>query len=203
MTGPGPAGGVARSADRADTRDVVDLDALYADLDAALTEPTPAPAVKEVLARAVSRPDAVADALAPTTGGLRLLVHRPDLTVLDAAWAPGMRLMPHDHRMWAVIAVYQGVEDNEFFRRDDDGLVPSNGRRLEPGDAVVLGESTIHAVANPGSALTGAIHVYGGDFVNQARSQWGPGDDVERPFDLDGALRQFHAANVAAGFPDA
>jgi len=181
---------------------VADLDALYADLDAALTEASPALAVKEVLARAVARPEPVADALAPTTGGLRLLVHRPDLTVLDAAWAPGMRLMPHDHRMWAVIAVYQGIEDNEFFRRGDGGdggLVPSNGRRLEPGDAVVLGESTVHAVANPGSALTGAIHVYGGDFVNQPRSQWGPGDDVERPFDLDGAMRQFHLANVAAG----
>ena len=64
---------------------------------------------------------------------------------------------------------------------------------------VVLGESTIHAVANPTGGLTGAIHVYGGDFVEQPRSQWGPGDLVERPFDLDGALRQFHDANVAAG----
>jgi predicted metal-dependent enzyme (double-stranded beta helix superfamily) len=115
-----------------------------------------------------------------------------------------MRLMPHDHRMWAVIAVYQGTEDNQFFRRSSDGaegaaLVESNGRRLEAGDVLVLGESTIHAVANPGSMVTGALHVYGGDFVNQPRSQWGPGDGVERPFDLDAARQQFHDANVAAG----
>ena len=147
-----------------------------------MAEATPQLAVKEVLARTMARPDEVAGALAPAAGGIRMLHHRPHLTAIDAAWAPGMRLMPHNHEMWAVIAVYQGAEDNEFFVRGaGDGLVERAGRRLETGDVVVLGEATIHAVANPGSVLTGAIHVYGGDFVNQPRSQWGPGDDVERP----------------------
>jgi hypothetical protein len=45
--------------------------------------------------------------------------------------------------------------------------------------------------------LTGAIHVYGGDFVNQPRSQWGPGPEEERPYDLDIARRQFAEANDA------
>ena len=35
----------------------------------------------------------------------------------------------------------------------------------------------------------GAIHVYGGDFINQPRSQWGPGPLEERPYDTDEALR--------------
>ena len=43
------------------------------------------------------------------------------------------------------------------------------------GDTIVLGDDVIHSVANPVPKLTGAIHVYGGDFVNQPRSQWGPG----------------------------
>jgi len=179
---------------------VLDLDTLVADLEAAVGETTPPLAVKEVLTRALARPDEVAAALAPTAGGIRMLHQRPYLTAIDAAWAPGMRLMPHNHEMWAVIAVYQGAEDNEFFVRGErEGLVERTGRRLATGDVMVLGEATIHAVANPGGVLTGAIHVYGGDFVNQPRRQWGPGDDVERPFDLDGALAQFHAANVAAG----
>jgi predicted metal-dependent enzyme (double-stranded beta helix superfamily) len=179
---------------------VFDLDGLYAELEATLTETSPPLAAKEILARAVSRPTEVAEALDPTRGGIRLLLHTPRITVIDATWAPHMRLMPHDHRMWAVIAVYQGAEDNEFFRRGDAGaLVPSNGRRLDAGEVVVLGDATIHAVANPGPVLTGGIHVYGGDFVHQPRSQWGPGDEVERPYDLDEALRQFDAANVAAG----
>ena len=55
----------------------------------------------------------------------------------------------------------------------------------------VLGTQTIHAVANPTGRLAGAIHVYGGDFVNQPRSQWGPGDLVERPFSMDILYEQF------------
>ena len=180
-----------------------DLDAVLTELRGALDEHAPQLAAKEVLTRCVSRPEEVAAALAPAAGGLDLLLHRPDITVIDAVWAPGMRLMPHDHRMWAVIAIYQGAEDNEFFRRGTDGaLVGTGGRRLDVGDVVVLGESTIHAVSNPERAITGAIHVYGGDFVNRARSQWGPGDLVERPYDYGAVLRQFHVANVAAGLVD-
>ena len=44
--------------------------------------------------------------------------------------------------------------------------------------------TSIHAVTNPERRLTGAIHVYGGDFVNQPRSQWGPGPREERPYDM-------------------
>ena len=52
-------------------------------------------------------------------------------------------------------------------------------------------------MSNPLSQLTAAIHVYGGDFVNQPRSQWGPGAPVERPYDIDAARREFAAANEA------
>jgi predicted metal-dependent enzyme (double-stranded beta helix superfamily) len=44
---------------------------------------------------------------------------------------------------------------------------------------------------------TGAIHVYGGDFVDQPRSQWGPGPIEERPYDLEDTRRQFAEANEA------
>jgi hypothetical protein len=45
--------------------------------------------------------------------------------------------------------------------------------------------------------LTGAIHVYGGDFVNEPRSQWGPGPMEERPYDVAEAQQQFADANHA------
>ena len=129
-----------------------------------------------------------------------MMHHTPELTVINVAWAPGMRIIPHDHRMWAAIGIYAGVEDNQFFRRQDQGgLVESGGKRLETGDVAVLGARTIHAVNNPGDRLTGAIHVYGGDFVNQPRSQWGPGDAVERDYDMAEIEREFAHANVAAG----
>lgn len=177
-----------------------DVDELIAQLETALEESEPRSAAKEVLARVMAQPDQVATALVPTAGGISLLHHRPHLTVINVAWAPGMRLMPHDHRMWALIGIYQGTEDNQFYRRDaQEGIVPSTGKRLETGDLTLLGTETIHSVANPSDRLTGAIHVYGGDFVLQPRSQWGPGDLVERTYDRTEVERQFQQANESAG----
>jgi predicted metal-dependent enzyme (double-stranded beta helix superfamily) len=179
---------------------VFDLDRFVADCHTALGEDQPHGAVREVLQRTVAAPGRVAEALDPREGGFTLLHHAPDLTVLHVVWAPGMRIYPHDHRMWAAIGIYAGQEDNEFFRRagDDRGtLTASGGKRLEEGDVAVLGEATIHAVTNPLRRLTAAIHVYGGDFVNQPRSQWGPGAPEEAPYDIDEARRQFAAANRA------
>jgi predicted metal-dependent enzyme (double-stranded beta helix superfamily) len=110
-----------------------------------------------------------------------------------------MSIYPHDHRMWAAIGIYAGQEDNAFYRRDpgQPTLTESGGRCLSVGDAIVLGDDAVHAVRNPGGQLTGAIHVYGGDFVAQPRSQWGPGPRDERPYDIDEARQQFADANGA------
>jgi predicted metal-dependent enzyme (double-stranded beta helix superfamily) len=155
-------------------------------------------AVRELLQRTMSTPDDIAETLRPELGGLTLLHQSDDLTVVHVVWAPGMRIYPHDHRMWAVIGIYAGQEDNSFYRRaesDRGRLVESGGKELRPGDVLTLGDDTIHAVANPTSGLTGAIHVYGGDFVNQPRSQWGPGPMEERPHDYAVTLEQFAEAN--------
>jgi predicted metal-dependent enzyme (double-stranded beta helix superfamily) len=175
-----------------------DVDQLIADCRGAVAEAEPRRAVREVLERTMSAPGQVADALAPDEGGLTLLHHAPDLTVLHVVWAPGMRLYPHDHRMWAAIGIYEGQEDNTFFRRsgpDRRSLTESGGKELATGDVLILGDDAIHSVANPKTHLTGAVHVYGGDFVNEPRSQWGPGPVEERPYDLEVAREQFAEAN--------
>jgi predicted metal-dependent enzyme (double-stranded beta helix superfamily) len=159
-------------------------------------------ATRDVLARAVERGDALADALKPEAGGLHLLHNTPKLTVINLVWAPGMTLLPHDHRMWAAIAVYTGREDNTFFRRDPDDrrrLAETGGKVLEERQVLLLGDDAIHSVRNPLGRLTAAIHVYGGDFVREPRSQWGPGEREERPFDLDFVNREFADANARAG----
>jgi predicted metal-dependent enzyme (double-stranded beta helix superfamily) len=118
--------------------------------------------------------------------------------VLHVVWAPGMRIYPHDHRMWAAIGIYAGQEDNEFFRREGPGLktlTASGGKELKVGDVLVLGRDAIHAVTNPTAGLTAAIHVYGGDLVNEPRSQWGPGPVEERRYDMDETHVQFSEAN--------
>jgi predicted metal-dependent enzyme (double-stranded beta helix superfamily) len=182
------------------TASAFDLDELLADCRASLEESDPRRAIREVVQRAMTRPDAVGDALRPQQGGFTLLLHEPDLTVLHVVWAPGMRIYPHDHRMWATIGIYAGREDNAFYRRATDDrstLVESGGKQLGVGDVVTLGDDTIHSVANTSGVLTAAIHVYGGDFVNQPRSQWGPGPERERPYDVDQAQQEFADANRA------
>lgn len=181
-----------------------DLDELIADLRRARAEDEPRRAIREVLDRALARPGEVADALDPTESGLTLLHHADDLTVLHVVWAPSMSIYPHDHRMWAAIGIYAGREDNAFYRREAPGartLTESGGTRLDTGDTVVLGDDAIHSVTNPLRTLTGAIHVYGGDFVNQPRSRWGPGPREERPYDMEDSMRQFAEANAPADGP--
>jgi predicted metal-dependent enzyme (double-stranded beta helix superfamily) len=176
-----------------------DVEEFVASCRQAGSEPEPRGAIREVLTRALSDPTKIADAMAPTEAGLSLLHHTPELTVLHVVWAPKMNLYPHDHRMWAMIGIYEGAEDNAFYRRVQGSrtLTESGGKRLGVGDTVVLGDDTIHGVTNPGRGLTGAIHIYGGDFVNQPRSQWGPGPREERPYDIEDARRQFAEANAA------
>jgi predicted metal-dependent enzyme (double-stranded beta helix superfamily) len=175
-----------------------DIDEFLGECREARNEDEPRRAIREVLARALERPDDVASALRPAEGGLTLLQHDPDLTVLHVVWAPGMRLFPHDHRMWAAIGIYAGQEDNAFYRRSAPGartLIESGGKEVATGDVLVLGDDAIHSVFNPKDHLTAAIHVYGGDFVNEPRSQWGPGPREERPYDMAVARGQFVEAN--------
>jgi predicted metal-dependent enzyme (double-stranded beta helix superfamily) len=174
-----------------------DLDEFVDRCRAARNEAEPRRAVREVLERALARPAEVADAMAPREAGFELVHLADDLTVLHVVWAPGMHIFPHDHRMWAAIGIYAGREDNTFYRRDGRGLVESGGRQLDVGDTVLLGDDTVHRVDNPCAVLTGAIHVYGGDFVNRPRSQWGPGVLEERPYDIAEAREQFARANAA------
>jgi predicted metal-dependent enzyme (double-stranded beta helix superfamily) len=179
---------------------VFDIDQFLADCREAGAEPEPRRAIHDVLERAMAEPDEVAAALHPTRSGFTVLDGSPDLTVLHVVWAPHMVLYPHDHLMWAAIGIYTGQEDNAFYRRSGPGrrtLDESGGRQVGEGEVLLLGDDAIHGVTNPRSALTGAIHIYGGDFVNKPRSQWGPGPREERPYDMDEARRQFIEANEA------
>src|SRR5690349_20914962 len=124
---------------------VFDVDEFVRDVAAVAPDPGARRAAEAILARALAAPADVADAIAPPAGGITLLHHAPDLTIINVAWAPKMELMPHDHRMWALIGIYAGAEDNRFFRRADDGLTESGDRRIEAGEVCALGTSTIHA----------------------------------------------------------
>ncbi len=176
------------------------LDRFIADCREALAADRSHKLVREVVARAMADPAAVLRELGePKRAQLQKLHHAPDLTILNVIWAPGMTVMPHDHSMWAVIGLYTGREDNIFWRRirgDPRGRIEAAGARaLGVGDAEPLGRNVIHSVTNPIPRLTGAIHVYGGDFFAAPRSEWDPESLEEGRFDADRAMRRFEEAN--------
>jgi predicted metal-dependent enzyme (double-stranded beta helix superfamily) len=180
---------------------MTDLDVLVAGCERAVVEDDPIGAVREVLEQAL-RDWWLAERFRAPEPGARLVHRSPSLTVLDVVWPPLVRLPPHDHLMFAAIAVYGGREDNSFFRRAGAGLEPWGARQIGDGDVVVLGDQVIHSVHNPSSSTyTGAIHVYGGDLTGTAHSQWTEGDHVEGPYDfacmsrrVDRAEEQFRAS---------
>jgi predicted metal-dependent enzyme (double-stranded beta helix superfamily) len=176
-----------------------DLDELVAGCRSALREAQPMLAVKELVERAVSDAPALEAALS-NEGGVQLLHLSDDLTVASVVVPAGSRAsLPHDHRMWAVVGVYGGQEDNQFYRRADQGLEESNGRSILAGQALAMGTETIHAISNPSatSALA-ALHVYGGDLVNAHRSMWVMPHLQEQPYD-DRQVLGGHIRPVADG----
>ena len=178
-----------------------ELDQFIADCRAALTSDAPHKAVREVVARAVSEPAGVLRAVGePRRAELRKLYGSRELTVLNVVWAPGMTLLPHDHRMWAVTGIYTGREDNIFWRRVPGApagrVEAASARSLREKDAEPLGHQVIHSVTNPIPRLTGAIHVYGGDFFGVPRSEWDPETLQEQPWDNERTLRRFDEANA-------
>src|SRR6202011_1696292 len=122
-----------------------DLDTFIADCRAAVAEEESHKAVREIVARAVADPASVLKGVGePGFAGVERIYHASDLTILNVIWGPMMTIMPHEHRMWAVIGVYTGAEDNMFWRRINSAPGPTRveavgARALSIGDAEPLG----------------------------------------------------------------
>ena len=176
------------------------VERLIADCQAALAADKSHKHVCEVVQRAVSEPAAVLGGLGePKRAGLHELYRSNDLTILNVVWGPSMTIAPHNHnKIWTVIGIYTGREDNIFWRRVPGGsgkVEAASAKSFCEKDAAPLGPEIIHSVTNPIPRLTGAIHVYGGDFFNPGRSEWDPETLLEGAFDVERAKRRFEEAN--------
>jgi predicted metal-dependent enzyme (double-stranded beta helix superfamily) len=177
---------------------VFDIDRLISDCREAAADPEPRQAVREVLERCVRSPEAVQRALPAIRAEIAPLYVSDELTVLKVVWAPGMRFRPHDHRMWAALALYGGQERNTFYRRSGGAIAVTGERTLRTGEVAVLGADAIHAVTNPERCFTGAIHVYGGDITRRpGRREWEEPSMREVDYDFERTRRAFERANAA------
>jgi len=109
------------------------LDNLLGELRQALQSGTPA-AIAEVVRRAIREKPIV------ETGSTRLLHSEPGLTLLHTVVNPGFVSPPHDHRTWAVIGVYHGQENNNFYRLvgNNRRIEQTGGRELVEGEVLTL-----------------------------------------------------------------
>lgn len=183
-----------------------DLDQFVADCRSGYAADRSSKTVGEIVKRAVSDPPGLLKAIGePDRAGIKELYRSPDLSILNVVWAPRMMIMPHNHRMWAIIGVYGGREDNIFWRRiaaaGERQVEAAGARSLSVKETQRLGEDIIHSVINPTSKFTTAIHIYGGDFFAARRSEWDAETLSEQASDGERARRIFEEANqrYAAG----
>ena len=174
----------------------MDVAQLIADCKAALNEDLPTKGVREAVTRAVSNEKAAIKTLGKLNkGGVNKIFVSDELTILNIVWSPGLKIIPHNHNMWAVIGIYSGQEDNIFWRKikdDKDGRIEeANRKTLGPTEVTVLGKNIIHSVTNSTNKFTGAIHVYGGNFFETHRSEWSFNSLEERPYDVEKNMRAF------------
>ena len=174
-----------------------DLERFIEDVKRANAETDRQRAVQEVLRRAVTHPQAVLAELGePSQVGIKSIYRSPDLTILNVIWAPLMVLLPHNHNMSASIGIYTGREDNIVWQRHEGGVIgAASANSLSEKEVFGLPLDAIHSVTNPIPRMTGAIHIYGGDFFAVPRSEWDSETLRERPMDIGALQKRFDEAN--------
>ena len=81
-----------------------------------------------------------------------------------------------------------------MWQRRGDVIEATGAAALSEKEVFGLPADAIHSVTNPIGRLTGAIHVYGGNFFAPGRSEWDSETLCERPFDLAAAREEFTRA---------
>jgi len=149
--------------------------------------PDGAKQVLDLMSGVVADAEGIKSAVVPGAPGQAIfdlvLFRSSDLLVLNATVPPHFATPSHNHGMWAVIGIYEGQENNTFYRRSGKGLEVVNRREIRAGEAVLLGSEVIHAIENPFGFNTLGLHVYGGDVLAAKRSMWNPSSHEELPYE--------------------
>jgi predicted metal-dependent enzyme (double-stranded beta helix superfamily) len=83
------------------------------------------------------------------------------LTVQVVSWAPGMVSSIHNHASWGLVALLDGQEQNDFWVRAGEQLVPVGDRTLNTGDIITFLPEAIHRVTALGDRPTISFNLYG------------------------------------------
>ncbi len=121
----------------------------------------------------------------PEKGGIAnyMLAKAPDdaWTVVSVVWWPGYGTPVHDHLIWGLVGVWDGVERESRYDRLDDGSTPGYAKFVERGTSLnqpsdvsklVPPDDDYHLIYNPGDKPAMSIHIYGGSLDGVLRHQY-------------------------------
>jgi len=103
---------------------------------------------------------------------------------------PGAQTPVHDHLAWGLVGLYRGTQDEEVFRRRDDGSVDGEARlelsgrhALSPGAFYeLLPENDIHRVRTTSAVTSVSLHLLGNDNGCIWRHRFHPDEGRVEPF---------------------
>lgn len=124
--------------------------------------------------------------------GTYLLYRRGDALSLMALMIPAGAATPvHDHLAWGLVGLYRGEQDEEVYRRVDDGRTRGRAvlelvekRHVNPGDFYTLlpPEGDIHRVRTTSATPSISIHLLGNDVGCVWRHAYDPETRAVRDF---------------------
>lgn len=124
-------------------------------------------------------------------GSYLLYRHGGSLSLMALVVPAGAATPVHDHLAWGLVGLYRGEQDEEVYRRLDDGLAAGKAvlelverRHLTPGEfySLLPPEGDIHRVRTTSSTPSISIHLLGNDVGCVWRHAYEPEASAVRDF---------------------
>jgi predicted metal-dependent enzyme (double-stranded beta helix superfamily) len=74
---------------------------------------------------------------------------------------PGVDVPPHNHTTWAVIVGLEGIEENRFYARGENGADRTGGLDVGPETGVAFLPDDLHSIHIHGAEPVVNFHMYG------------------------------------------
>lgn len=166
------------------------LDELVTKLREIALDKNPAKGVIAILENFVMDLDAVVQGMPDFVNNDVILFEDDTISIWHCRFMSGTSVPPHDHQMMASIAVYRGVERNDFYLNSADNVLRKSGEVVAPaGKVVAMGPDAIHTVSCVSEEPSCGIHVYLGNLTNVSRSLFDVDNNEELPFTDDNYYR--------------
>ena len=146
------------------------LDTLIANLITASQGDEALADIKSILASFVEDPKNAKENVPDYEEDDVILYEDDNISIWFCRFQPNLTVPPHDHQMAATIAVYSGIERNNFYERSGDQLTPSEQVDLEAGHVIQIAPDEVHGVTCASQDPSCAIHVYLGNLTSVERS---------------------------------